>query len=138
MFKKLSAGIKYNRLLSREKVFYIIYPEFKVRDFLDYGKWYLPPLLAASLVMIYCFRFQLIHLIGLIITPCFIVIMLLLLYLHQGRQALRTLNEAEYRLYQELCSSNDHSAVAGAKRIDLMVEINLALSKGNRDFLDRI
>ena len=48
MFKKLSAGIKYNRLLSREKVFYMIYPEFKVRDFLDYGKWYLPPLLAAS------------------------------------------------------------------------------------------
>ena len=89
MIKKLLIGINYNQLLPHEKVFNLIYPEFRVRDFLDFAKWFLPPIFFGSLLLMYYFHFNLIHLVGVIITPFFIMIMLLVLYMHQGRQALK-------------------------------------------------
>ena len=138
MFKRLHAGIKYNKLLPYEKVFNLIYPEFRVRDFLDFAKWFLPPLFFGSLLLIYYFRFNLIHLVSLTVTPVFILVMLLILYLHQGRQALKALTEAEKKLYIHLCECNDHLPKQETTRIDFITEINLAISKGNREFLDRI
>lgn len=135
MLKQLFAGIKYNKMLPPIKLFNLFYPEFRVRDFLDFAKWYIPPLFFGSLLMIYFFRLSLIHLIGLIATPVLILCMLLVLYLHQGKEALKALNEAEMKLYLRLCHENDHLPQGSVIKIDLMREINFAYNHDNKDFL---
>lgn len=137
MIGLIVTGLKYCKIMPNEKEFHRAYVESRYRNFLNAMKqqsvfmmlvlgWFAflqgnnQQVLAVCVLVIAAFWFS-----------------FLALCAKTGSLAKKNLSLAEKNLYEELCADRGIAPKNDAARFDLVEEMNLALKRGNRSFLEK-
>ena len=138
VFNTIVNGIRYARVLPREKVLLHIYPESRFQMFTDGSKYWLPPLLAGDLLGGYLYFNDPRLLVSFCLAAVVMLCSVFFAYYYMGQCGLAKLNEGQTRLYEILCRENQKKPLPEPNRLILAGEMALALRLGNRDFLELI
>lgn len=138
MFNTLKYGIRYLKVLPHEKVLLHVYPEARFQLFIDYAKYWFPPLLAFLILGCYVFFNDTRICVSFLITAMVSVISIFCCYYYMGVCALTKLNEKQLLLYSKLCMSNQRKLVTDPNKFHLAQEMTISLKLGYKEFLELI
>lgn len=139
MIKYILLGIKYKKILPKNRKFLLMFEETRINYFLNFSKYFFPPLFAFCLVGIYYFLHHDPSLtFGFVISGACILLFIIMLYYRLGKFSQVKLTNNQVLFYQKIANKNDHIPKANPNRFDLFLEINHCLKNSNKKFLDDI